>query len=976
MSDMKMPDVLREMEAIKRLPSLQTINGIGTATIGRRDYDPDTDTYVKTVAFCIFYIPVLALSAYRMAKAPGEGWYFLGRVRLSRFARAWNFLLPLGIVGAIGAIWWNSHVNSPDYLAGRKVAEADRLAAAGQGHKAAETYREVMAGRTAHAAKARGKLKQLVLTPPDSADEAAGVLAIALDLQRLNDPLVPKLFEHGKKFVEQHAEGDPPGALAVLEVIAPLATKPDDLLRTRRRLLERLHALRPGDAELASRLAVVYQDQGETARCEALLAPHAAKLGQLEGAAILGRIYAAKDKHEQAYALLQPYVTARLPKLHTAERTYRDAETGTRDEVVRQLQSGSAPGFNCARYQAATKPEQQAMLAEYLEHAFRNNHGLRAAQKALAEQAPVANAAMDLGIIQLHRGQSLADPAARRKELVQAEKTFLAIGGVAGGTPQYRLRLGQVYYWLCRHQDGRKLVDEMLQAEKRSTERILQVGHVLREVGPVSEARALVEEAYGKETDAQKKYLCAQFRAVMPVDLDDQITWWGRADPDNVEVKASLLTAKGRRAEREGKDGEAAAAYRQAIATYAKMPDSAAALNNCALAHFALYQLTHDDADLGRGVDNLDRAVALNPNDSIPLTNAYGVLIQNAARDLIGGAIDLKALNRTAGLDLLPFLYKDDAGRRQYVERLRKHPGMIKARRYLEKLLVLAPKQVEAYGSLTGVHAFTRDLDGMRAVYRKLHGVELDLTDSTRDTLEYYSGKDDAKLLKWLDQSLARKEAAVAATRKGKGKGATFAAAANALGAERMRVAALGCTVDSDALVRVAEEAHAAAPSSATHSGLMRAYRFRAHQRFVRQDRALAEVAARTSRSLGPSLLGYFVGREGPLRDKLLADADVKRVLALKLEECKAFPADQGATTWALLRAAHPAEAERVAKLVREDPAQPVRRAIVAALSPLDADGALEEYWVLKLGGKDREAEDLLKHYADRKVPLPVDDKK
>src|SRR5262245_29593490 len=72
-----------EMEPISGPPTLSTINGIGSMVYGQRDFDAETGTYVKTQCFCLLFIPIMALKAFRVADAPGGGWYFLGRVPLS-----------------------------------------------------------------------------------------------------------------------------------------------------------------------------------------------------------------------------------------------------------------------------------------------------------------------------------------------------------------------------------------------------------------------------------------------------------------------------------------------------------------------------------------------------------------------------------------------------------------------------------------------------------------------------------------------------------------------------------------------------------------------------------------------------------------------------------------------------------------------------------------------------------------------------
>jgi hypothetical protein len=853
------------------------------------------------------------------------------------------------------------------------VAEADRLAAAGQARRGAELYREVMAGPTGHANQARDNLKHLIEAPPASLDEAAGAFQVALDLERQNQPLVPDLFERGRDLAGRHADDDPKGALALLETVAPLAPKPEDQLALRRRLLERLVAQTPDDAELASRLAVVYEAQGELGRCEALLAPHADRLGVREGAAILGRIYAGEGKYDQAHALLSPYVEGRLSRLRAAEQGYEQAVNNAQSRVIDELKSRRAADFDYAKFGSASEPQKRAMATAYVGARLKDDPSLRAAQQSLRAESPVVPAALDLGIVRLHRASALADPAARRAELEQAEKTFLAVGGLAGQTDAYRLHLGQVYYWLGKHAEGRKLFDELLKSHNREHEILLAVSHLLREVGVNSEARSLAEEAFNKEADPAKKHQAALVRSLLFTDLDDQITWLERCNPDTPETKASLAAARGDRAAREGKDDEAAAHYRQAIDTYGRMPETAGTLNNSALAHFSLYQLTREREQLTRGLDKLDRAVALKGSDSILLGNAAHAALESAVRDLVGPAVDFKVLKQEADLSLLAFLYRDQAGERKYAEALGKHPGFLRARGFLEKLMVLAPKRPDPYVLLAGLHAYTRDKEGVDRVWQRLKDVELDLARQKRETLDAYAGKDDDNRLRDVKNTLAREEAVAAAARQA--GGVTLAVAAVRLAQTHMSAAAVKAAVDPDAVVKLAEEARAAAPSSATESALISALCFRAHQSLIQRDPGYAALAAKTRRSLGDTALTYVLGRPGALRDKALAEPDVMRALKLKAERVKAFPEDQGPTSWAFLRAAYPQEADQVARKVREDRQGETLRALTRAVSPLSAHTALEDYWALLLLGKEAEADEVLKRCAAQGVPMPVESK-
>ena len=82
---------------------------------------------------------------------------------------------------------------------------------------------------------------------------------------------------------------------------------------------------------------------------------------------------------------------------------------------------------------------------------------------------------LELGVVQLQPRAALTDPVARRAELEAAEKTFLSIQKFAAQNDEYRLSLGQVYYWLGRSSEGKKLFDELLADREKATDAVLQV---------------------------------------------------------------------------------------------------------------------------------------------------------------------------------------------------------------------------------------------------------------------------------------------------------------------------------------------------------------------------------------------------------------------------------------------------------------------------------------------------------------------
>src|SRR5262249_47047803 len=131
----------------------------------------------------------------------------------------------------------------------------------------------------------------------------------------------------------------------------------------------------------------------------------------------------------------------------------------------------------------------------------RDEGAMMMAQQTMRRERRAVIATFDLGRGLLNHGQSLGDADAPKKTLEKAEKTFLSIASVAGQAAEFRLNLGEVYYWLGKHDEGRKLFDEHLTDQARSTKSLLEVAQRLRSVGAVSEGSTLAEEAYNKEND-------------------------------------------------------------------------------------------------------------------------------------------------------------------------------------------------------------------------------------------------------------------------------------------------------------------------------------------------------------------------------------------------------------------------------------------------------------------------------------------
>lgn len=959
-----------DLQPISGPPALFRVNGCGVGVYGRRDFDHHTGTYITTWCLSLIFVPVLALRAYRVADAQ-RGWYFLGREPLSGLARMWNIMVLAAIVGAVGVGYWSSYTGSEAYQSARKLREAEEHQAAGRLVQAAQLYGELIQSNSSKRPEAEARFEELAGAPLQQATlaDARQVADVAIQLERQTGNAVAgdQVYESCRDLAAQYAADDPEEALSLLDLITPLAFDAEAHQALRRELLEGLVAARPDDAARASQLAEIYEQAGEFERCEELLTPVKDQLGDLEGARILGQILAAGGNLDDAHALLLPYVERRLERLHQADDAMTSAFQTAQQAAFDALNDD--PAF-VTRYNATRADEQDALVEERVIQYIRNDRGVAHAQEEYARAGAVVPVALDLGIVTLRRAQALNDPDTRRSELEKAEKIFLAIQGQAGETDEFRLSLGQVYYWLGKHDEGRQIFDQLLESNGRDYQTLMSVGHVLRAVGEESSARTMIEDAYTAAAEPEQKFAAAATRSVLDVDLDDRIEWLRKSDPNDTYIKAGLSDALGKQAARAGRDDEAVRHFREAIAAYASLPESTTSLNNAASSCFSIGAITGSRDDFDEGVRMCERALALDPSDSILVLNAGSAILSSGVRELMGDAIDLEALQLSPSLSYLSFLYQDAAGRDAFVEKIRTSSLILKALGFMDQGTVLAPKRPAGYSGPVAVHVLTRNLEALRGIERRLQTVELDLADANREALEFYAG--GSKQLDEYRQALSRFETTL--SHMSPEAGVDFAvAAANVVNA-RTTLSYYGEPVDADALVGLAEQAYAAAPSSATASALANARSYRAVEALASRNAAFRDMRERARRSLSPVyLLAVALGDDAELREDARQLDDVAGVVSYTRDAFSRFPDAADPYEWALLRDTDPDTAAAMADAIQQDEVGRIRRVIERRLSPLTVGNAFDYYWELQLAGRDEEARQVLVDYAESGTPLPFD---
>jgi len=584
----------------------------------------------------------------------------------------------------------------------------------------------------------------------------------------------------------------------------------------------------------------------------------------------------------------------------------------------------------------------------------------------------IVHVTLDLGIVQLTRAQDLKEPAARKKELEAAEATFLAIRGLAGETDEYRLFLGQVYYWLGKSKEGKDLFDQLLASNKRAYPILISLGRTLRDVGDFTQARALVEEAYNSSKVEKQKFAAASFRGYMFKDTDDQIAWLERADPSEPTIQIALNCARGEKALQQGKKDVASQYLRKAVAGYEQQPKSAADLNNWGLACLSLYEATGNNADHSRGLALLEEAISLDPGDSVLLINTLQTLLSSAVMDVVRDSIRLEMLGESAGTSLLAHLYLDEPGRKQVYQRLHETETMKKALGYLDKALLLAPKSLSLYQTALHYQSGFEDLAALQKLQQRFRTAEPDLSEFQQEELAAFRGAKDKEYLEKY-QTRIRTLEGLLETPAVKEHPLTLEHVSVSLNGLRQNAFIYGGRIDGEKLLEEARRTRDKHPSAASHSALIAAHFFRAQEELSQQNQQFAELAVQTRRALSPHyLITLILERGGALAEAVRKNANVASALALEKEGRQRFPSFLRIEAWALIRTVDPAEADGVAEKVKTNQIVRLKDELEYEFNPLSASAVLDQYWTQRMLGDEKRAAEIYDAAVKRGIPLPA----
>jgi tetratricopeptide (TPR) repeat protein len=827
------------------------------------------------------------------------------------------------------------------------------------------------------AEEARQYLKralELCLAHPEPDQVEAGLKLIANLPIQLNvpAPLLTNLMERGAGAVERFSTNNPDAALRILHQLQALvgpagatALKPFEV-----EVLKPMVNAHPEDTNRVMELAQAYEEVGRLGECVPLLRPYQDQLGSTEGARILGRALIGERKYDRAINLLDAYVRPRLPGLPAIEGSVTNAIEAAYRRAYHDFNAGHVDPAFLKAYRRADKQLQSAMYDQFIDRYTRDDAAL---QRALADGRAAnrtVQAALDLGMARAYHSRTQADPVARKSELSTAESDFLAVRARAGNWDVFRLSLGQIEYWLGKPGEGQQLFDELLIAQRRAPAALLTVSSTLRDLGEENQARALAEEAYRTSSTDPERFAAAWLRVHLRQDLEEELVWLGKCDPQNPEVIVELNTARGNAALREGDRARAAQFLRQAIASYEKMPRTSPTLNNWSLACLNLYHATGDIEDYNRALALLEEGITLSPAESVQLLNIAHLQATRACMDVAGQSIRFDLLQAEPDAAMLLCLCANDAERLRLLENLRQDEYMKKALANIDQALQLAPKNPMLYSLGLRLRGAFHDLAGLQTLRQRLEAANPDLAELLRSSRDAYDAVKDKDRLDRIQKDIRQYEDLLQAPAV-KALPATAEFAEITLNNLRQNAGLKGASVDGAAIQADALALCQKHPTGGTLAAAASACFFRAHDQLKQQNADYARLAEISRRALTPrELITLLLEQENALASLIRQNTNMTKALELVKETGRRFPSTRGVDEWALFRTLDPAETALIRQQIEEDKPGRIVDEMQFKLNPLSAAAVLRQYWTARMTGNPSGATQIYQRAVRDGVPL------
>lgn len=887
-----------------------------------------------------------------------------------------RFIVSAIFISIVAALAYFTYIDSAQYKVGRMLEEVKTLRTEGRPGDAARICRKIVRQFPDYSEEATGRLRSIGRQERlvrQSAGQLAVTLEVLVDLELRGHELTEvDLLELARQSADQTAADNPAAAEALLyavEEITPGEIYPE-ILQTRTALLERVLQHSPGDFAASVRLAVLYEAAGEADKCRALLSPLESRLDTTEGARILGRLTYA-DEPDRAYRLLKPYVDHWLPQYRDADRAYTKLRDDVWTQSMSELEAGRASTQFYETYEAGDEATQAELVQSYYVNNLRGNAAYRNAYVDQYKSSKVVPAAFDLGMLLVQRAHAADDDAERSKHLLDAEATFLAIQSAAGESDEFNLMLGQVNFWLGKYDEGKQLFDNFLDLRERDFQSLIQIAQKLRQVGLTGEAAALLEEAYENSATTEERHFAAAFRSKFSKGIEDLRHWLERSDGKDPRIVAELRTLDGREADIAGNPETAANHYRDAIAAYGKLEQSAVVLNDTAIVYQALHEATGERRHLQKYAELMVQAARQNPNDSIQLGNTAQALTASGLSGLIGEYVDLARIKASPSFSVLRYLYYGEAEFTSLLEKLRRNPDLLKAETHYNAVAVLSPKNSDSYSPLQNWYLATRNESALAGLLDKAERAQVDHGAAVAVQRRIASGEFKQQAL---DSSAGqlRRYRKVLKTLDPSKEPVLYALAAGEVVQAAATLYEYGGAADLGEMLRLAESAHRHAPSSGTSTLLQTALMYNIYDALKQKDKTFL-AASDTLSAVLPAryTLLWAAGNTPAVSRAIAASPEAGRLIDLLKEDFARMEDSMSCSEWALAGHIDPPFADKVAAVIRENPADRLDAALDRTLFPANLSNVLNVHWYLQLTGDAAGADDMVRRYAELDIVDP-----
>lgn len=855
-------------------------------------------------------------------------------------------------VFALGGLGGYQYLKSDGYVNGKVLSQADAAFEAGELTTAMSLYKELIDNSDTYRQRAGTKVRKIVspaTLKTASTDEFAGALEVftsfdVTPIRNLSDEVyelaISRIKESDIDTNDANANAD---IHKLLHAAGQLNEEGEDLSELDLKLVNLINAADPQNLEAAAELAQIYYLGEDLEKAKSVLMPVRDNLTDSEGARTLGQIFIAEGNNNEAYPLLSAYTSGRLKTLQIAEAEFFELQTELWDAQFNQLNAGSGPKSFYDELDTMSDAEQQLFVNEYIVEKLEANATYQAKFESYREAAAIVPVVMDFGILQLRTAEAETSVDARNAELKSAEETFLSIRNIVGDDDEYKLYLGQVYFWLGKQDDGQALFDEILASNGRSAEALLAVSSTLRNLGKVGDAGDLAQEAYDASTSDQIRYEAAIILQVMAVDSDDRIMWLERADPNSPYVQANLKEAQGHLAAEKGDTKAAEKLYREAIRYAETLPEHSTNFNNTALTYFALHRVNGDIATYQNGVELMSKAVDLSPENGILMGNASSTLITNALYETVGDEIDYAYLQTLPSISDISYHYTNAEEKDVLREKVKAHSDFQKGVSYLERAVLLSPNSAMNYLNLSGIYFFLDDDEAMSDLADKMANNKIDISALTQSNVSYVKGEDRTEELRKLKEREAYFVERLSARNLGK---ATKSALHAKLVGVLQRQIGYG---ESDAISKALEQAEQAVSLSAStyaDSTLSDILLTQASIEAAREFPRYNDARERSLRNLSDAtLVALWIGQDDEVADWLKSNTYVKRAIAIEVAEVNKFPKGIGAADWALLKAGQRGEAELLVENMVQSELMAAMHRIALIAGPMSGETLARDHW-------------------------------